>query len=219
MIATITERARQMCREPHCRSKLVTPVTNAREAFCAKGCYARFFRSRCLVCERLKSGSRQLCGRRKCSNDLRALQRHQMLGRYSASSAVKAIEKTPDFIGVKQPLKDSRAWRQVAGPELDPAALRLASLQPDKETAARVDRANRGFCRDANAKAEKAALIRHLGSPINLIGGYRFPNSPLIDLRPLAPPSVAEQPPVNKEPLAIPCFLVRTRPDAGEGVP
>jgi hypothetical protein len=217
MTAMIAEPARQMCREPHCRSKLPMPAANARQAFCTRGCYARFYRSRCLACEQPKTGTRQLCNRSKCVSDLRALQRHQMLGRYHPSSAVESIQKTLDFIGVKTALNPGRAWRQVAGPELDPAALRLASLRPDKENAARVDRANRGFWRDANAKAEEAALIRRHGSPINLIGGYRFPDSLRIDLRPLAPPSAAGPLPVEKDPLAIPHFLVRTRPDSGEG--
>jgi hypothetical protein len=219
MTAITAERVRQICREPHCRSKLPTPVTNDREAFCARGCHTRFYRSRCLACEQPKTGNRQLCNRRKCASDLRALRRHQILGRYHPSSAVESIQTSPDFVGAKTGLDHSRAWRQVAGPKLDRAALRLASLRPDREAAARVDRANRGFWRDANAKAEKATLIRRLGSPINLIGGYRFPDSLRIDLRPLVPPNAAGPQPVEKDPLAIPHFLLRTRPDSGEGAP
>jgi hypothetical protein len=89
-----------------------------------------------------------------------------MLGRYHPSSAVESIQETPGFNGVKSGLDRGRAWRQVAGPKLDHAALHLASLRLDKATAARVDRANRGFWRDANFKAEQAMLIRRLGSPI-----------------------------------------------------
>jgi hypothetical protein len=103
-----------------------------------------------------------------------------MLGRYHSSSAVESIQKSPDFIGVKTALNPGRAWRQVAGPELDQAALR-ASLPMDHETAARVDRANRTFWREANAKAEESALIRRHDSPINLTGGYPLPSAPQID--------------------------------------
>jgi hypothetical protein len=175
-----TEQLRHICRDPRCRSKLASPVTNEREAFCARGCHTRFYRSRCLACEQPKTGKRQLCGRRKCISDLRALQRHNMLGRYHTSSAVESIQKTPDFIGVKTALNPGRDWRQVAGPKLDPAALR-ASLPMDPETAARVDRANRTFWREAGAKAQEPVLIRRHDSPINLTGGYRFPGVPQID--------------------------------------
>jgi hypothetical protein len=51
----------------------------------------------------------------------------------------------------------------------------------DPETAARVDRANRTFWREANAKAEESALIRRHDSPINLNGGYPSPDVPQID--------------------------------------
>ena len=42
---------RHYCRNPRCRSKLPAPVTNAREAFCTRGCHRGFYRTRCLVCE------------------------------------------------------------------------------------------------------------------------------------------------------------------------
>jgi hypothetical protein len=42
---------RHRCRNPHCRSKLKVPVENEHRAFCCRGCYSSFYRSRCLVCE------------------------------------------------------------------------------------------------------------------------------------------------------------------------
>lgn len=51
---------RQFCRN----QKLAQPAESPRKAFCARGCHASFYRSRCLVCEReLKRGSanRTLC--------------------------------------------------------------------------------------------------------------------------------------------------------------
>jgi hypothetical protein len=188
MSPMFTEQLRHMCREPRCRSKLASPVANEREAFCCRGCHRRFYRSRCLACEQPITGNRQLCGRGKCISDLRALRRHKMLGRYHSSSAVESIQKSPDFIGVKTALNPGRAWHQVAGPELDHAALR-ASLPMDHETAARVDRANRTFWREANAKAEVSALIRRHDSPVNLTGGYRFPGAPQIDPEPATLPA------------------------------
>ncbi len=45
------EELRHFCRNPRCRSKLPAPVSNLREAFCTRGCYLGFHRTRCLVCE------------------------------------------------------------------------------------------------------------------------------------------------------------------------
>ena len=42
---------RSMCRNPRCRSKLPSPVSNPRDAFCTRGCHMAFYRKRCLVCE------------------------------------------------------------------------------------------------------------------------------------------------------------------------
>jgi hypothetical protein len=60
---------RHFCRNPLCRSKLITPVANHREAFCARGCHTSFYRKRCLVCERempRNSGSQRTCYRANC---------------------------------------------------------------------------------------------------------------------------------------------------------
>jgi len=43
--------ARKRCRNPRCRSKLPTPVENEHHAFCTRGCYESFYRTRCRVCE------------------------------------------------------------------------------------------------------------------------------------------------------------------------
>jgi hypothetical protein len=61
------------CRNPRCRSKLREPVDNPHAAFCCKGCWTQFHRSRCVVCEgeikRNPSSHQMLCGRRKCRNE------------------------------------------------------------------------------------------------------------------------------------------------------
>ena len=66
---------RHFCRNPKCRSKLPTPVSNEREAFCARGCHSSFYRSRCLVCEakmERKTENQLVCGKRKCRGALAA---------------------------------------------------------------------------------------------------------------------------------------------------
>jgi hypothetical protein len=51
---------RHRCRNPRCRVKLPAPVENEHHAFCCRGCYEGFYRSRCRVCERdlRKTGKR-----------------------------------------------------------------------------------------------------------------------------------------------------------------
>ena len=111
----MSETARHYCR--CCRSKLPAPVENLRNAFCCRGCYRQHYHSRCVVCERKTTrttGNQRLCGRRKCRNGFEALKAHFALGRYHAPSGRNLIQKTPDFIGPKQPLSPDRPWRVVA---------------------------------------------------------------------------------------------------------
>jgi hypothetical protein len=73
---------RHRCRYPRCRSKLPAPVSNPREAFCARGCHSSFYRHRCLICEEpmeRKTERQLVCGKRACRN---ALQTSESLGRY-----------------------------------------------------------------------------------------------------------------------------------------
>src|ERR1700733_3071835 len=51
---------RKMCRNPKCRSKLPTPTSNEREAFCCRGCYSSFYLRRCRVCEGPAAGCDQV---------------------------------------------------------------------------------------------------------------------------------------------------------------
>ena len=63
---------RHSCR--HCRIKLAEPTENLRRAFCARGCYRSFFRSRCVVCEetfRRKTEWQKTCIRKACKAELR----------------------------------------------------------------------------------------------------------------------------------------------------
>jgi hypothetical protein len=88
-VTEFTETAlRHMCRNPRCRSKLGAPVSNPREAFCARGCHTSFYRKRCLVCEgqmERKRENQTICGRRKCKNVLYGNQVN--LGRYCSKTA------------------------------------------------------------------------------------------------------------------------------------
>jgi hypothetical protein len=79
-LVEFTETApRHYCRNPKCRSKLKTPVSNSKEAFCpTTSCRERFYRIRCYVCEEKKPGrlDAHTCGRRKCRNAMREIEGH-----------------------------------------------------------------------------------------------------------------------------------------------
>jgi hypothetical protein len=67
-------KAKHYCRNPRCRSRLPEPVDNPRRAFCCRGCFDGFYRSRCRVCEapiRQKNGQPKTCISRKCKADFR----------------------------------------------------------------------------------------------------------------------------------------------------
>src|SRR5437764_800421 len=46
-----TQTLRHYCRNPRCRSKLPSPASDPRKAFCTRGCHSSFYLKRCLVCE------------------------------------------------------------------------------------------------------------------------------------------------------------------------
>jgi hypothetical protein len=87
--------------------------------------------------------------------------------------------------------------------------MRLATLPIDTGTASRVDRNNRDFCCEGNA----AALIQRHHAPLNVIGGYKFADAPLIDIGSAGPitGNIPSPPPVpaDGDVLAIPDFFRR----------
>ena len=183
---------RHMCRNPRCRSRLPTPVSNPREAFCARGCHSSFYRKRCVACEQpmeRKRESQQLCGRRKCEGQFKTLKAHMMLGRHHPSTPTEnagpvndpdaAVDASGNPIKPSTflPLKTDRAWRLVAGPEISHPQLRLAAA-----VANAVERSNRTTNRQHWRAAGTAALIQRDTMPVNIVGGYKFPNAPQIEL-------------------------------------
>jgi hypothetical protein len=176
MIPVVTTE-RTLCRNPRCRSKLPAPVENPRSAFCVRGCFRQFYRSRCLVCERpmeRKTERKQLCGRPRCKSEFRALQQREMLGSYLLSTSAPNASGNPIKQGVSAPLKPGPRYRIVAGPALSDRQLELATVG-----AAAVLAQNRR----TNARfSDEAALIKRDTPPVNIIGGYRFPGAPRIRL-------------------------------------
>jgi hypothetical protein len=100
--------------------------------------------------------------------------------------------RNPIKSGTKTRSKSGRGFVQIAGPELSPTAFRLATLPLDPELAARLERAHRPYVehrRRAKRQAARKAQIKRHHPPVNLLGGYRFPDAPELDLSPLPEPS------------------------------
>src|SRR5262249_1595742 len=68
----MTVALRHQCRQ--CRTKLKEPTENLRRAFCIRGCFNSFYRSRCRVCEckiTRKSERQKVCFGTECKRELR----------------------------------------------------------------------------------------------------------------------------------------------------
>ncbi len=155
---------RHFCRNPKCRTKLKAPVSNRREAFCARGCHTSFYLKCCLFCEQplqRRNKTQRVCRKRRCRNAWRA---KAGFGRYVPFSSVSLGSKSPGFVGSKSPPKPDRAWRRLAGPELNLSQLHCATVGAN-EAVAEATQKNRRYWHTHNANA----LI---------VGGYKFPNAP-----------------------------------------
>jgi hypothetical protein len=213
---------RHYCRNPRCRSKLPAPVASAREAFCVRGCFNSFYLHRCLVCEgaieQPKRGRRLICKRAKCRN---ALQGGVSLGRYHHAQSAKLISVKADSVDVlTAPATDiaAPAWRIVAGPELIASQFHCATIAdgPNSEWKGgeypRIEARNRALLREHFRRLGAKAQIQRHHAPVNVLGGYRFPDAPEIDLSPIA--TAASAPTARAvvgDGLDIPGFLLRRR--------
>ena len=137
-----TQTRRHYCRNPRCRSKLPSPVSNPREAFCTRGCHSSCYLKRCLVCENDKpAGStarRKLCRRPKCEGRYRKNSAHySFLGADTTSAA--NVPRSAQSTGIKSAGFDDRPWYIVAGPKITAAIYHCATLPVDPDIAARVN--------------------------------------------------------------------------------
>jgi hypothetical protein len=137
------------CRNQRCRSKLKDhPVDNPRCAFCCRGCYRQHYAKHCLACEQPAQGRRLYHQHPKCRAEYRTLKRHEMLGKYHDSGRVGVDARNPIKPGIKSRLK---TW----GPPLSNEQFRLATL----------------------GRKKAGQRKPHNAIPVNIIGGYRFPNA------------------------------------------
>ena len=193
------------CRHRKCRTKLKKPVSNQREAFCSRGCHTSFYLKRCLVCEgpiQRRNKTQRVCQKSQCRNAWRA---RAGFGRYIPSTAVSLASKTPNFIGSKCALNRIEHGDQIAGPKLTASQMHCG-LVGVVQAVAEADQKNRPYWRRRSAMA----LIQRHHPPVNILGGYKFPNAPDVKLREerktgVSLPTVSK-PDVN---LDIPDFLKR----------
>jgi len=194
---------RHRCR--HCRSKLPAPVENPHKAFCARGCYSSFYLKRCVVCEKGKPAGRS--DRKFCRRLCRA-QYHRNPDRFAPITAkpdptpvrVTLSSKSAQSTGIKIAHNDDRPWLQVAGPELTANAFHCAVVGA-AEPARRIN---------AQHWREAGTLIGPSDPPVNLLGGYKFPNSPDVELSSPAEPAgvpVTDSSRTIADDLSIPDFL------------
>jgi hypothetical protein len=89
-----------------------------------------------------------------------------------------------------------------------------------------MSRANARHWREANAKAAERCSIKRDDPPVNIAGGYKFPDAPVIELAPAPPrplPKNGESNGINRVApdgsLGIPEFLRRTPLNATSPIP
>jgi hypothetical protein len=204
MTATASsERVR--CRNQRCRSKLPIPTDNQHKAFCTPFCYGQFYRWKCKVCENpIQKGRRRKvpdhCHDRRCRRHFR---RYSETYRYPTSPVVNLGSRSADFTGLKSAHKSDRAWAQIVGPPIDPINL-MIPFEP--VFAARLARMHGQLLEKVRRAAEEKTLLKRHHPPVNVVGGYCFPNAPEIELS-LADPVKAED--HNFGDLSIPDFLRR----------
>jgi hypothetical protein len=68
---------------------------------------------------------------------------------------------------------------------------------------------HRGYWKEARRAAEERAGIERHHPPVNILGGYNFPDAPVIGLRPPASPAASTPMPIVGDGLDIPEFLLR----------
>ena len=172
---------RHHCRNPRCAGKLKTTADNSRDAFCCSGCEKQYYDRHCRSARRLisppKTKLRAVCWRSQCRHEF---QRHpeRFFGvRYPSGPLGQISSRNPIKPGLKIGAKSGRGWRMLAGPKGHAANYRVPLDAP-------ASKANRNFeehCRKAKRRAARKALIKRKTPPVNLIGGYRFPNAPQLD--------------------------------------
>jgi hypothetical protein len=157
------QQLRHRCRNPRCGGNLKIPATNPRDAFCRPICEHAFYGCRCRVCEQLfnrKTRRRIVCSRAQCQSRFWRHPEDFSGARYPYSPLRYNEEKTSLKTTSKTGTKSGRGYRIIAGPAVDPI----------------------NFGNWPELPKPRKVLIGRTTPPVNVIGGYRFPDAPKVDL-------------------------------------
>jgi hypothetical protein len=138
----------------------------------------------------LSPARRKLCRRPKCKT---------RYGKDTAHFSFPALGSAPAPNGSRNPIKpgiksadfDDRPWHIVAGPPLTPNQFHCATVAdgPDCQWKGgeyeRLEGKNRAALRAHFRELAEQCLIQPHHPPADVLGGYRFPGAPTIDLSPL----------------------------------
>ena len=227
---------RHYCRNPRCRSKLPSPVSNLREAFCTRGCYESFHLKRCRVCEqpievkyrkikpnggdRTKfvkvQNSSPTCGSTDCK---RRWRQKDGTGRFSAPTQASGYQGS----------QESNLHQEVPISCGSFGAIQTAAaIVPDGPNCSweggeyrRLEAKNRAALREHFRKLADQCLIQPHHPAVNVLGGNKewrhrvtgepiFTDLPAVDLSPMRTDWAPCSPriPVADD-LSIPAFLKR----------
>jgi hypothetical protein len=208
---------RYRCRNPRCAGKLETPAANPRDAFCCERCHEGYYRLRCRVCEQLftrKTSRREVCGRSRCRHEFQRHPERFWGTRYPYKALGHNAEKSLTKSTPKTGAKSDRGWRQIAGPELSPTRFRAATLMIDAMPTSAANTVFEEYWAKQLRSAARRCRFKKRTPPVNIVGGYKFPDAPEINLDPPAPESpITKSPSTSKssatDNLTIPEFLRR----------
>ena len=139
----------------------------------------------------------------------------------AATPSVKLTSESADSIDSKQAPQLDRPWHIVAGPELTTSQFDCATAPdgPDCRWEGgswqRIEAHNKGMLWKQFRKKAAECLIQPHHPPVNILGGYKFPDAPAVDLTPIDPasmPTTTLYPDPGRDPLEIPDFLRRPLP-------
>jgi hypothetical protein len=172
------EPLRSRCRDPKCQCALPTPAEH-RRAFCARGCYDRFHRTRCRVCGEPSPNGRlhakQCSYAHRQNPQLYAYKKLQKLSDGLGEPKRAADERNPYKTGIK--IRE-KSWE----PTLSADSFWLATLPMHPNDRARVNRSNNPeLIRCETSWNSPPVSFGPDAKPLNLIGGYRFPAAPTLE--------------------------------------
>jgi hypothetical protein len=168
----VPQQIRHHCRNPRCGDKLAEPTENPLDAFCTLSCERTYFHGRCRSCgSRFSPRTRRqvVCPRAKCRYQIKTNPGQFFGPRYHPSQVARQEKKSSAISTAKSAGKTGRGLVIIAGSGVPLDPVNLYNFP-----------ANVAALRTTGRPA--STLIKRDTFPVNIIGGYRFPGAPTIDL-------------------------------------